>query len=102
MDAPEMPWPGTCGDPESADFGRGPNTFTSGLEGQWTVEPTVWDNQYFIDLPKYDWEVAEGPGGHYQWHPVLKPGSNETGVPDIIMLTSDIALLMVREPRLSF
>lgn len=41
FDAPEAPWPGTCGDPDSATFGRAENTFTSGFEGVWTVEPTV-------------------------------------------------------------
>lgn len=99
MDAPEDPWPGTCGDPNSPTFGRADNTFTSGFEGQWTVEPTVWDNSFFQDLLEYDWEVAEGPGGLNQWHPVLKPGSTETEVPDIAMLTTDIALLMVRKSR---
>lgn len=70
MDAPEAPWPGTCGDPGSPLFGKGENTFTSGFEGKWTEEPTVWDNAYFTNLLEYDWEVAIGPGGHYQWHPV--------------------------------
>ena len=41
FDAPEAPWPGTCGDPDSATFGRAENTFTSGFEGAWTVQPTV-------------------------------------------------------------
>ena len=41
FDAPEAPWPGTCGDPDSPTFGRAENTFTSGFEGAWTVEPTV-------------------------------------------------------------
>ena len=27
--------------------GIGVNTFTSGLEGQWTETPTVWSNLYF-------------------------------------------------------
>ena len=41
FDAPEAPWPGTCGDPDSPTFGRAENTFTSGFEGAWTEEPTV-------------------------------------------------------------
>ncbi len=41
MEAPEAPWPGTCGDPDSPTFGRAENTFTSGFEGAWTEEPTV-------------------------------------------------------------
>lgn len=90
-----MPWPGTCGDPESPDFGRGENTYTSGFEGQWTEEPTTWDNAYFKELLEYDWAIADGPGGRNQWYPILKAESNETEVPDIIMLTTDIALLKV-------
>ncbi len=159
MDAPEAPWPGTCGDPDSATFGRAENTWTSGFEGAWTEEPTVrgqashgiwsasiavgfggpfggslyvqpyadedpapvswgssscvscasvraskvWDNSYFMDLLEYDWVQEESPAGHIQWIPVPKEGANDTHVPDIIMLTADIALLYVGvEPCLCF
>ncbi|CAM9833697.1 unnamed protein product [Scytosiphon promiscuus] len=95
IDSPEDPWPGTCGDPDSPNFGKAENTFTSGLEGQWTEEPTVWDNMYFIDLLEYDWVTAESPAGASQWIPVLKEGATETEdeIPDIVMLTTDVALL---------
>ncbi|CAN0223003.1 unnamed protein product, partial [Scytosiphon promiscuus] len=95
MDAPEAPWAGTCGDPDSPTFGRAENTFTSGLEGQWTEEPTVWDNLYFVDLLEYDWVTTESPAGATQWLPVLKEGATETEdeIPDIVMLTTDVALL---------
>ncbi|CBJ33789.1 Catalase decomposes hydrogen peroxide to molecular oxygen and water [Ectocarpus siliculosus] len=98
-DAPEAPWPGTCGDPDSPTFGRAENTFTSGFEGQWTVEPLVWDNAYFKDLLEYDWVMTESPADQVQWFPVLKEGATETEdeIPDIIMLTSDIALLYDEE-----
>ena len=66
MDAPEAPWPGTCGEPGSSTFGRAENTFTSGFEGQWTVEPTVWDNAYFQDLLEYDWELEDSPADRPQ------------------------------------
>lgn len=66
MDAPEAPWPGTCGEPGSSTFGRAENTFTSGFEGQWTVEPTVWDNAFFQDLLEYDWEVEDSPADQPQ------------------------------------
>ena len=66
IDAPEDPWAGTCGDPSSSTFGRGENTFTSGFEGQWTLEPTVWDNAYFQDLLEYDWEIEDSPADNPQ------------------------------------
>ncbi|CAB1107638.1 katG [Ectocarpus sp. CCAP 1310/34] len=44
IDAPEDPWPGTCGDPDSDTFGQGENTFTYGFERAWTEEPT--DTEY--------------------------------------------------------
>ena len=61
IDAPEAPWLGACGNPRSSTYGRAENTFTSGFEGQWTEEPTVWDNSYFQDLLKYDWEIEYSP-----------------------------------------
>jgi len=90
--SPDNPWPGTCG---SGDLkGKGPNTFTSGFEGAWTTSPTRWSNQYFTNLLEFDWEKHKGPGGHWQWRPKHKAGSNSTEpLPDIMMLTADIALL---------
>ncbi|CAN0300043.1 unnamed protein product [Laminaria digitata] len=93
MDAPNAPYPGTCGETDCPMFGKGENTFTSGFEGKWTEYPTVWDNDYFKNLVEYDWEVMKGPGGHYQWYPVLKEGSTEHELPNVVMLTSDVALL---------
>lgn len=69
----------------------GVNTFTSGFEGPWTTAPTEWTNQYFTNLFEYSWTLLEtGPGGNPQWAPKEKTGSDG---PDIMMLTSDIALL---------
>ena len=60
----------------------------------------VWDNEYFVDLLEYDWVQEESPGGNIQWIPVPKADATDTEVPDIIMLTADIALLYVSaEPR---
>lgn len=100
-DAPENPWAGTCGEEGDPLFGKGPNTYTSGFEGQWTVNATTWDNTYFQDLLEYDWEVGSSSGDLPQWTPVLKPGSTESeeDIPDINMLTTDVALLMVRTER---
>lgn len=80
---------GACDSPPCGD-GKGPNTFTSGFEGAWTAQPTTWTNQYFTNLFAYDWNLHTGPGGNPQWFPVAKDGSSF--VPDIMMLTSDIAL----------
>lgn len=94
---PRVTTQGTCGTPNTPGFGVGNNTFTSGFEGPWTVEPVVWNNEYFKNLLAYDWEKEVGPGGHFQWMPVSRSNSTEDddGVPDIMMLTADIALLNV-------
>lgn len=81
---PENPWPGNCG------TGKGADTFTSGFEGSWTTKPTSYDNEYFHNLLKYDWEVHTGPGGKNQWKPSSVDGET---TPDIMMLTSDVSLL---------
>lgn len=103
IDSPEDPWPGTCGDPEDPLFGKGNNTYTSGYEGQWTVNATTWDNTFFINLLEFDWEIEVGTGGLNQWRPVLKDNStgSEDDIPDIRMLTSDIALIEVEVQEVS-
>jgi catalase-peroxidase len=79
--------------------GNGPNTFTSGLEGAWTNEPTKWDNGFLDNLYNYDWELTESPAGAHQWKP-KNPEAQGT-VPDAhdpsrrhapMMLTTDLAL----------
>lgn len=52
-------------------------------------------NQYFRNLLKFDWEKHKGPGGHWQWRPKHKADSKDASdpLPDIMMLTADIALL---------
>jgi len=76
---------GACPSPQCGD-GKGNNTFTSGFEGAWTTKPDQWDNEFFRNLFDYEWELITGPGGNIQWTP-----TNE-GAPDIMMLTSDLAL----------
>eukprot|EP00775_Hariotina_reticulata_P003692 gene3692-3952_t len=92
---PKNPWPGLCG--TGPMKGLGPNTFTSGFEGAWTTTPTSWSNQYFRNLLKFDWVKEKGPGGHFQWKPQFKKTATAEekaqGLPDIMMLTTDIALL---------
>ena len=79
--------------------GMGRDTITSGLEGPWTSNPTQWDNGYFENLFKYEYELVKSPAGAFQWHPINLEEENHA--PDVedsskrvttIMLTSDLAL----------
>jgi catalase-peroxidase len=79
--------------------GNAAATITSGLEGAWTTNPIQWDNNYFENLFKYDWELTKSPAGAHQWTP-KDPHAAGT-VPDAhdsqlrhapMMLTSDLAL----------
>ncbi len=79
--------------------GKGPDTTTSGLEGAWTNTPTKWDNNFFENLYKYEWELTKSPAGKWQYIP--KNASEVATVPDAhdpskkhppVMLTTDIAL----------
>ena len=79
--------------------GMGRDAITSGLEGPWTKNPAQWDNGYFENLFKYEYELVKSPAGAYQWHPIDLEEENHA--PDVedpnlkvttIMLTSDLAL----------
>jgi len=87
--------------------GRGKDTITSGLEGAWTAKPTQWDNGYFENLFKFEWEKTKSPGGAIQWIPdaasIAKHGGDNAvrNVPDAhdaslkhlpIAFTTDLAL----------
>ena len=81
--------------------GKGRDAITSGIEGAWTPNPTVWDNGYFDVLFGYEWELVKSPAGAWQWTPKdLKP---EDFAPDpetgerthrIFMTTADMAMRM--------
>ena len=82
-------------------FGTGvlDDTITSGIEGAWTPNPTVWDHDYFDMLLNYDWELTKSPAGAHQWKPTA--ASNAKKAPkagdannsqDLMMTTADIAL----------
>ena len=95
IEDPLNPWPGLCGS------GNGEDTFTSGFELPFTSQPTVWDNEYFKNLLHYEWSVMMGPGGHFQWEPVVA-GDEEPPIAisadgshnqTIGLLTSDVALV---------
>jgi catalase-peroxidase len=99
-------------EPESADLenqglgwknsfgtGKGADTITSGLEVTWTTAPTQWDNGFFENLFKYEWELTRSPAGANQW---VAKGASET-IPDAhdpskkrlpTMLTTDLSLRM--------
>ena len=107
---PEVPYIGR--EPEGASLeeqgfgwknsfgtGKGVDAYTSGLEGAWTNEPAKWDNGFFDNLFKYEWELTESPAGAKQWTP--KEEAAKDTVPDAhdpskrhapIMLTTDLAL----------
>ena len=79
--------------------GVGGDAITSGLEGACTSAPTVWDNGFFDNLFRYEWELTESPAGAKQWRPTNRAADNS--VPDAhdpskrhspIMLTTDLAL----------
>ncbi|MGC8487602.1 MAG: catalase/peroxidase HPI [Clostridia bacterium] len=79
--------------------GRGADSYTSGLEGAWTNEPTKWDNGFLDNLFRYEWTLTTSPAGAHQWTPV-DPAAQGT-VPDAhdpakrhapMMLTTDLAL----------
>jgi catalase-peroxidase len=81
--------------------GHGVDTWTSGLEGAWTTDPTKWDNNFFENLFEYEWELTKSPAGAYQWVP--KDEEAQDIVPDAhdpskrhspIMATTDLSLKM--------
>ena len=81
--------------------GKGVHTITSGIEGAWTTNPIVWDNNYFDNLFGYEWELTKSPAGAQQW--VAKGEKAAASVPDAhdparrhapMMTTADMALRM--------
>ena len=85
----------------SLGSGRGVDTISSGLEGAWTTNPIKWDNNYFENLFKYEWEKTKSPAGATQWTP--KNSEAQGTVPDAhdpsrkhapMMATTDLALIV--------
>ena len=85
----------------SAGSGKGVDTFTSGLEGAWTDNPVKWDNNFFENLYKHEWELTKSPAGKWQYTP--KDAAAVATVPDAhdpakmhapMMLTTDLSLKM--------
>jgi len=78
--------------------GKGKDAITSGLEGSWTTNPIQWDNEYFQNLFKYEWELYKGPGGANQWRPknyseTKTPVAHGDGHTHLMMFTTDLALV---------
>ena len=75
------------------------DTITSGIEGAWTPNPTVWDHDYFDMLLNYDWELTKSPAGAHQWKPTAASNAKKApkagdanNTQDLMMTTADIAL----------
>jgi catalase-peroxidase len=86
-------WKNKCGK------GNAEDTFTSGLEGAWTITPAQWSHNFLDNLYKFEWKKSKGPGGGTVWIPTDPNAANM--VPDAhlqdkrhapIMLTTDLAL----------
>ncbi len=86
-------WRNSCG------TGMGTDAHTSGLEGAWANNPVQWDNGFFDNLFRYEWQLTKSPAGAQQWVPT-DPAA-QTLVPDAhdpskrhapVMLTTDLAL----------
>lgn len=84
---PNNPWPGNCGN------GKGLNTYTSGIEGQWTSNPLKWDNEFFKLLVRDKYRLKKGPGNKFQWQNKKKHKRN------LMMLTTDMALIYDKRYR---
>jgi len=81
--------------------GVGRDTVSSGLEGAWTTNPTMWDNGYFYLLLTYEWELKKSPAGAWQWEPIgIKEEDKTVDMQDPslhhnpIMTDADMALKM--------
>lgn len=79
--------------------GVGVDAITSGLEGAWTPQPTVWDNGFFDMLFGHEWELVKSPAGAHQWAPKnvsekdFAPRADDTSKRvQTMMLTTDLAL----------
>ena len=52
-----------------SDFGsgHGKDSISSGIEVTWSKTPTLWSNNFFENLFKYEWEPTRSPAGAKQW-----------------------------------
>ena len=83
--------------------GIGRDTVSSGIEGAWTTNPTVWDNGYFHLLFTYDWELKKSPAGATQWEPInIKEEDKPVDVEDSSIrlnpIMTDADMAMIKDP----
>jgi len=80
--------------------GSGADAISSGLEVIWTSTPTKWNNDFFDNLFKFEWELTKSPAGAHQWKPKGPVGDDDL-VPEPFdatrhrlptMLTTDLSL----------
>ena len=81
--------------------GKAANAVSSGLEGAWTTEPTMFDMGFFDMLFGHEWELRKSPAGAQQWEPVSikdedKPrdASDPTRRHNPMMTDADMAMKM--------
>ena len=77
--------------------GHGKDTVSSGLEVTWTKTPTLWSNNFFENLFKFEWELTKSPAGAKQWvakdAPEIIPDAHVPGkFHKPTMLTTDLTL----------
>lgn len=77
--------------------GHGADTIGGGPEVTWTTTPTKWNNNFFENLFKYEWELTESPAGAKQWvaknAPASIPDSADSSKKHLpTMLTTDLSL----------
>ena len=81
--------------------GKAANTFTSGIEGAWTKEPTKFDMGFFKYLFEWEWALSKSPAGANQWEPVDMPDEEKPVDPsdpdkriNPLMTDADMAMRM--------
>jgi len=83
--------------------GVGRDTVTSGIEGAWTTNPTVWDNGYFYQLFTYEWQLTKSPAGANQYEPVNigesdMPVDVEDSSIRVKPMMTDADMAMIKDP----
>jgi catalase-peroxidase len=83
--------------------GIGRDTVSSGIEGAWTTNPTVWDNGYFYLLFTYDWKLTKSPAGAWQYEPIdISEADMPADVEDpsikVMPAMTDADMAMVKDP----